>query len=164
MPVISKEMDQKVLQGLVHYGEYKVARMYNLRVTAVRAIKLESLTGTQRLKDSQLSLDMGHFIKPTTKAEHVPNYQPEVGSYDYGALEQRMLAHMTNSTGHALLDMLNQHEIYNPEQLAYALNFDQRIEDHINSLTTEGKLLLLRQLSKGLYEQHINSGSTKPAV
>lgn len=135
MPVISKEMDQKVLQALVHYGEYKVARMYDLRVTAVRAIKMESLTGTQRLKDSQLSLDMGHFIKP-----------------------------VDNTTGHALLDMLNQHEIYNPSQLAYALDIDQRIEDHIHTLTTEGKLLLLRQLSKDLYEQHINPGSTKPTV
>ena len=141
MPVISKEMDQKVLQALAHYGEYKVARMYDLRVTAVRAIKMESLTGTQRLKDSQLSLDLGHFIKPTSKANHV-----------------------FNSTGHALLDMLNQHEIYNPSQLAYALDIEQRIEDHIQTLTTEGKLLLLRQLSKDLYEQHINPASTKPTV
>ncbi len=151
MPVISKEMDQKVLQALVQYGEHKVAAMYNLRVTAVRAIKMESLTGTQRLKDSQLSLDMGHFIKPEIKA----NDQ---------AIKQQVVDCLTNNTGHALLDMLNQHEIYNPSQLAYALDIDQRIEDHIHTLTTEGKLLLLRQLSKDLYEQHINPGSTKPTV
>lgn len=157
MPVISNDMDRKVLEALVTYNEYKVARMYNLRVAAVRAIKLESLTGTQRLKDSQLDLFVREFSKPDIKVA------PTINGEDTNKVLLRQMGSGI-ATGHALLDMLNQHEIYNPEQLAYALNFDQRIEDHINNLTTEGKLLLLRQLTKGLYEQHINSGSTKPTV
>lgn len=157
MPVISNDMDRKVLEALVTYSEYQVARMYNLRVGAVRAIKMESLTGTQRLKDSQLDLFVREFSKPDIKVA------PTINGEDTNKVLLRQMGSGI-TTGHALLDMLNQHEIYNPEQLAYALNFDQRIEDHIHTLTTEGKLLLLRQLSKDLYEQHINPGSTKPTV
>ena len=41
MSVLSKELDRKVRMALETYSEWQVAHIYNLRIGAVRAVKIE---------------------------------------------------------------------------------------------------------------------------
>lgn len=171
MSVISDRMDMQVIRALASSNEYQVAKQFNLRVAAVRAIRAKYSPAEP---DSQLGLD----LKPV-KATPMPE---TIRNMDFSSVENRVLASFFTPDGkatpafwgyvqnyvkrsqHALLDILNQHEIYNPEHLTYALNFSKRIDEYIQTLPIEQRMLMVQQLSKGIYEDHINQTNPQSSV
>lgn len=165
MTVLSEELDIRILQALHCYSEYKVARMYNVRVGAVRAIRME-----HRNKLNQMDLDFGD--SPTGRSisrrndELLQNaMQPykagPVLQYDYSALEDRLCALYAGQTGHTLLDTLREHEIFNQQQLIDALDIDKQAD----SLPAGQALLLARRLLDKVYSDYVNNQTrTSPSV
>lgn len=80
MSLFDKTLEKRILDALKHYGEYQVARMFNLRVAAVREV-------SQRYRMTKVQPDLfkeaePYEFKPIT---HLPQY-------DYQALEEQELA------------------------------------------------------------------------
>lgn len=188
MSVLSKELDRKVRMALETYSEWQVARMYNLRIGAVRAVKIDMLAEMTR---SEINLDLnslrqqdlfqegfklngtvtgrtpsrapeGLHINPRGYEQHLPNL-------DYAGLEARVMAgfftpngqptpafwgfisQYVKKSGHTMLDILHDQEIYAPEQLERALDIDSQLED----MTPEQLASLLHRVSKKVYEHAI---------
>lgn len=186
---LSKDMDRKVRQALGQYSEWQVANMYNIRIGAVRAIKLEMAQErddfVQRQQQEELDLlalratggikihgtvtgrtpsraPEGLHINPRGYEQHLPNL-------DYAGLEARVMAgfftpngqptpafwgfisQYVKKSGHTMLDILHDQEIYAPEQLERALDIDSQLED----MTPEQLASLLHRVSKKVYEHAI---------
>ena len=188
MSVLSKELDRKVRMALETYSEWQVARMYNLRIGAVRAVKIDMLAEMTR---GEINVDLntmrqrdlfredfklhgtvtgrttsrapeGLHINPRGYEQHIPNL-------DYSGLEARVMAgfftpngqptpafwgfisQYVKKSGHTMLDILHDQEIYAPEQLERALDIDSQLED----MTPEQLASLLHRVSKKVYEHAI---------
>lgn len=150
MTIISEEMDAKILKGLNHYNEYQVARMYNLRVGAVRAVKMEAA-------DKQLVLNLKGTTTGRMASTH-PQYA-QLPKVDYKDLENRVWASYCNAQGHSMLDYCNSQGIYNATQLSEALNKTKQINDHIAAMSVQQKLALIGELIKALSNDTINNPS-----
>lgn len=197
MSVLNKELDHKVRVALQNYSEFQVARMFNLRVAAVRAIKIDmiaevsqsSVSMDSRKLQERLQQDLfdhktvtgrlpyefqpAHYEVPRS-FEKAAGYQ-YIKNADYTGLEARVLAGFftpdgqptpafwgfvstwCKKSGHAMLDMLHDNEIFAPEQLARILDLDSRIDD----LTQLQALACLRRLAKKVYTNELkDSGSS----
>ena len=193
MSVLSKELDRKVRMALETYSEWQVARMYNLRIGAVRAVKIEMFDEMTR-KEINVDLNTmrqrelfredfklhdtvtgrtpsrapeGLHINPRGYEQHSPGYQ-QVDA-NYAGLEARVMAgfftpngqptpafwgfisQYVKKSGHTMLDILHDQEIYAPEQLERALDIDSQLED----MTPEQLASLLHRVSKKVYEHAI---------
>lgn len=193
MSVLSKELDRKVRMALETYSEWQVARMYNLRIGAVRAVKIDMLAEMTR---GEINVDLntmrqrelfredfklhgtvtgrtpsrapeGLHINPRGYEQHLPGYQ-QVDA-NYAGLEARVMAgfftpngqptpafwgfisQYVKKSGHTMLDILHDQEIYAPEQLERALDIDSQLED----MTPEQLASLLHRVSKKVYEHAI---------
>ncbi|AQT27873.1 hypothetical protein CB3_031 [Pectobacterium phage vB_PatP_CB3] len=179
---LSKDMDRKVRLALGQYSEWQVASMYNLRVGAVRAIKLE-MDDEHRQFNARIQQDLFRqtFKLSGTVTGRIPSLVPEglhnspreyenhLPSLDYVGLEARVMAGFFTPTGlptpafwgfinqyvkksgHTMLDILHDQEIYAPEQLERALDIDSQLED----MTPEQLASLLHRVSKKVYEHAI---------
>lgn len=171
--VISKEMDSKVRQAIAQgYSEHQVARMYNLRVGAVRAILLEfqrevSATGRYQQQPLDFGRRMHEGLFRQMLDEASVRYQKPnpVLNQDFSGLEARVLAgfftpegqptpafwgyisQYVKKSGHTMLDILHDKEIYAPEQLERALDIDSQIQD----MTQAQRIALLRRLTNAVY-------------
>ena len=188
MSVLSKELDRKVRMALETYSEWQVARMYNLRIGAVRAVKIDMFDEMTR-KEINVDLNTlrqrdlfredfkfhgtvtgrtpsrapeGLHINPRGYEQHLPNL-------DYAGLEARVMAgfftpngqptpafwgfisQYVKKSGHTMLDILHDQEIYAPEQLERALDIDSQLED----MTPEQLASLLQRVSKKVYQNAI---------
>lgn len=195
MSVLSKELDRKVRMALETYSEWQVARMYNLRIGAVRAVKIDMLAEMTR---GEINVDLntmrqrelfredfklhgtatgrtpshapeGLHINPRAYMKSVKEYQPLIPNLDYAGLEARVMAgfftpngqptpafwgfisQYVKKSGHTMLDILHDQEIYAPEQLERALDIDSQLED----MTPEQLASLLHRVSKKVYEHAI---------
>lgn len=193
MSVLSKELDRKVRMALETYSEWQVARMYNLRIGAVRAVKIDMLAEMTR---GEINVDLntmrqrelfredfklhgtvtgrtpshapeGLHINPRGYEQHLPGYQ-QVDA-NYAGLEARVMAgfftpsgqptpafwgfisQYVKKSGHTMLDILHDQEIYAPEQLERALDLDSQLED----MSPEQLASLLQRVSKKVYENAI---------
>lgn len=193
MSVLSKELDRKIRMALETYSEWQVARMYNLRIGAVRAVKIDMLAEMTR---SEINVDLntmrqrelfredfklqgtvtgrtpsrapeGLHINPRGYEQHLPGHQ-QVDA-NYAGLEARVMAgfftpngqptpafwgfisQYVKKSGHTMLDILHDQEIYAPEQLERALDIDSQLED----MTPEQLASLLHRVSKKVYEHAI---------
>lgn len=193
MSVLSKELDRKVRMALETYSEWQVARMYNLRIGAVRAVKIDMLAEMTR---TEINVDLntmrqrelfredfklqgtvtgrtpsrapeGLHINPRGYEQHLPGNQ-QVDA-NYAGLEARVMAgfftpngqptpafwgfisQYVKKSGHTMLDILHDQEIYAPEQLERALDIDSQLED----MTPEQLASLLHRVSKKVYEHAI---------
>lgn len=196
MSVLSKELDRKVRMALETYSEWQVARMYNLRIGAVRAVKIDMLAEMTR---GEINVDLNtmrqrelfredfklhgtvtgqlrnrntqdFYIQPRGCEQHLPNL-------DYAGLEARVVAgfftpngqptpafwgfisQYVKKSGHTMLDILHDQEIYAPEQLEHALDIDSQLED----MTPEQLASLLHRVSKKVYE-HAIADPTGPSA
>ena len=193
MSVLSKELDRKVRMALETYSEWQVARMYNLRIGAVRAVKIDMLAemtrteinvdlNTMRQRDlfredfklqgtvtgrTPSRVPEGLHINPRGYEQHLPGKQ-QVDT-NYAGLEARVMAgfftpsgqptpafwgfisQYVKKSGHTMLDILHDQEIYAPEQLERALDIDSQLED----MTPEQLASLLHRVSKKVYEHAI---------
>lgn len=201
MSVLSKELDRKVRMALETYSEWQVARMYNLRIGAVRAVKIDMLAEMPR---SEINVDLntmrqrdlfwedfklhgtvtgrttshapeGLHINPRGYEQHLSGYQ-QVDA-NYAGLEARVMAgfftpngqptpafwgfisQYVKKSGHTMLDILHDQEIYAPEQLERALDIDSQLED----MTPEQLASLLHRVSKKVYE-HAIADPTGPSA
>ncbi|QYN79823.1 hypothetical protein [Kosakonia phage Kc283] len=179
---LGKDIERKVRQALGQYSEWQVANMYNLRVGAVRAIKLEMEQENRefnaRLQQNLLREDFklhgtvtgrtsyrapeGLYLNPRKSEQHLPNL-------DYAGLEARVMAgfftpngtptpafwgfisQYVKKSGHTMLDILHDMEIYAPEQLQRALDIDSQLED----MSPEQLASLLQRVSKKVYQNAI---------
>lgn len=184
MSVLSKELDRKVRMALETYSEWQVARMYNLRIGAVRAVKIDMLAEMTR---GEINVDLNSlrqqdlfregfklhgtvtgrlrnqntqdfYIQPRGREKHLP-------SLDYTGLEARVVAgfftpdgqptpafwgfinQYVKKSGHVMLDILHDKEIYAPEQLERALDIDSQLED----MTQEQAIALMRRVAAKVY-------------
>lgn len=184
MSVLSKELDRKVRMALETYSEWQVARMYNLRIGAVRAVKIDMLAEMAR---GEINVDLNSlrqqdlfregfklhgtvtgrlrnqntqdfYIQPRVHEQHLPNL-------DYAGLEARVVAgfftpkgqptpafwgfisQYVKKSGHVMLDILHDKEIYAPEQLERALDIDSQLED----MTQEQAIALMRRVAAKVY-------------
>lgn len=201
MSVLSKELDRKVRMALETYSEWQVARMYNLRIGAVRAVKIDMLA---EMTHSEINVDLNtlrqrdlfredfklhgtvtgrtpsraperlHSI-PRRYQQHLPGYQ-QVDA-NYAGLEAHVMAgfftpngqptpafwgfisQYVKKSGHTMLDILHDQEIYAPEQLERALDIDSQLED----MTPEQLASLLHRVSKKVYE-HAIADPTGPSA
>lgn len=201
MSVLSKELDRKVRMALETYSEWQVARMYNLRIGAVRAVKIDMLAEMTR---GEINVDLntmrqrglfqedfklhgtvtgrtpfrapdGLHINPRGYEQHLSGYQ-QVDA-NYVGLEARVMAgfftpngqptpafwgfisQYVKKSGHTMLDILHDQEIYAPEQLERALDIDSQLED----MTPEQLASLLHRVSKKVYE-HAIADPTGPSA
>jgi hypothetical protein len=201
MSVLSKELDRKVRMALETYSEWQVARMYNLRIGAVRAVKIDMLAEITR---SEINVDLntlrqrdlfwedfklqgtvtgrtpsrapeGLHTNPRGYEQHLSGYQ-QVDA-NYAGLEARVMAgffspngqptpafwgfisQYVKKSGHTMLDILHDQEIYAPEQLERALDIDSQLED----MTPEQLASLLHRVSKKVYE-HAIADPTGPSA
>ena len=201
MSVLSKELDRKVRMALETYSEWQVARMYNLRIGAVRAVKIDMLAEMTR---GEIDVDLNTMrqrelfredfklhgtvtgrtpsrapeklhINPRGYEQHLSGYQ-QVDA-NYAGLEARVMAgfftpngqptpafwgfisQYVKKSGHTMLDILHDQEIYAPEQLERALDIDSQLED----MTPEQLASLLHRVSKKVYE-HAIADPTGPSA
>lgn len=114
----------------------------------------DSPTGrsNSRRNDELLQNAMQHIQTGTKKV---------VTPFDYSAIEDRICAFYANQTGHALLDTLREHEIFNQQQLIDALDIDKQAD----SLPAGQALLLARRLLDKVYSDYVNNQTrTSPSV
>lgn len=190
MSVLSKELDQKVRLALQSYSEWQVARMYNLRISAVRAIKIDmtidkhlnvnsrrqqdlfqedlKLHGTATGRKQETPLEMGLRLHENLFKRHdleLARVHKAVSDADYAGLEARVLSgfftpsgrptpafwgylsQYVKKSGHAMLDILHDKEIYAPEQLERALDIDSQLED----MTQQQAIALMRRVAAKVY-------------
>lgn len=166
-----KATEDAVLNALKRYSEYQVARMYGLRVASVRLIRQTALerqcNRTDTLRQQESPLQMGlrlhedlfkHNGTVTGRCYHT---KPK----DFVGLEGRVMAgfftpnglptptfwgfisQYVKKSGHTMLDILHDKEIYAPEQLERALDIDSQIQD----MTQAQRIALLRRLTNAVY-------------
>lgn len=197
MCTLSKDLDYKVRLALESYTEYQVAHMFNLRIGAVRAVKIDMLAKATKEVDANLNNRRQQemfesLFKHKRVTGRTPNLVPEglrvpvvtynertkygnskpgqeFYSQDFAGLEAHVLSgfflpngqptpafwgfvnQYVKKSGHALLDILHDQEIFAPEQLKRALDIDSQLED----MTPEQLASLLHCVSKKVYEHAI---------
>lgn len=179
--------EDAVIVALGRYSEYQVARMYGLRVAAVRRIRQDYETrqrnrsATLRQQESPLQMglrlheDLYGGSSRTAKAPTTYDQWRDlafgkqdsitVPKQDYAGLEARVMAgfftpnglptpafwgfisQYVKKSGHTMLDILHDKEIYAPEQLERALDIDLQIQD----MTQAQRIALLRRLTNAVY-------------
>lgn len=206
MPIISESIDRQVMESFARgYSEHQIARMFNLRVAAVRRIRSE-YSATFRKKQDALSVGerihadlFDNDFRAVRRSTEVPstydlwreiafknpglhgfgavsgrtsgkelNYG-NVPKLDFAGLEAHVLSgfftvngqptpafwgyinQWCKKSGHALLDILHDHEIFAPEQLQRALDIDSQLED----MTPEQLASLLQRVSRKVYQNAI---------
>ena len=212
MSVLSKELDRKVRLALADYSEWQVARMFNLRIGAVRAVKIDMLAETdpdlnfRRQQDLFQDLFKYHGTvtgrvpsRPEPQGLHINHdvykyrgktwnetvmrglvqrsmptpeqsmacsaYTKEFPNLDFAGLEAHVLSgfftpngqptpafwgfisQYVKKSGHVMLDILHDKEIYAPEQLERALDIDSQLED----MTQEQAIALMRRVAAKVY-------------
>lgn len=172
MSVLSKELDRKVRMALETYSEWQVARMYNLRIGAVRAVKIDMLAEMTR---GEINVDLNTMRQRELFREDFKLHDTVTGRCyhikpkDFVGLEARVMAgfftpngqptpafwgfisQYVKKSGHTMLDILHDQEIYAPEQLERALDIDSQLED----MTPEQLASLLHRVSKKVYDNAI---------
>lgn len=205
MCTLSKDLDYKVRLALESYTEYQVAHMFNLRIGAVRAVKIDMLAKATKEVDANLNNRRQQemfesLFKHTGVTGRTLNLVPEglrtpVVNYnertkygnskpgkefynqDFAGLEAHVLSgfflpngqptpafwgfvkQYVKKSGHALLDILHDQEIFAPEQLKRALDIDLLIEE----MTTEQLASIMQRASKKVYQNAI-SNTTDPSA
>lgn len=168
-----KATEDAVLNALKCYSEYQVARMYGLRVASVRLIRQTALerqcnrTDTLRQQESplQMGLRLHEDVFNTYLLQQRTGMRVEIPKQDYAGLEGRVMAgfftpnglptpafwgfisQYVKKSGHTMLDILHDKEIYSPEQLERALDIDSQIQD----MTKAQRIALLRRLTNAVY-------------
>lgn len=168
-----KATEDAVLNALKRYSEYQVARMYGLRVASVRLIRQTALerqcnrTDTLRQQESplQMGLRLHEDVFNTYLLQQRTGMRVEIPKQDYAGLEGRVMAgfftpnglptpafwgfisQYVKKSGHTMLDILHDKEIYAPEQLERALDIDSQIQD----MTQAQRIALLRRLTNAVY-------------
>jgi hypothetical protein len=168
-----KATEDAVLNALKRYSEYQVARMYGLRVASVRLIRQTALerqcnrTDTLRQQESplQMGLRLHEDVFNTYLLQQRTGMRVEIPKQDYAGLEGRVMAgfftpnglptpafwgfisQYVKKSGHTMLDILHDKEIYSPEQLERALDIDSQIQD----MTQAQRIALLRRLTNAVY-------------
>lgn len=168
-----KATEDAVLNALKRYSEYQVARMYGLRVASVRLIRQTALerqcnrTDTLRQQESplQMGLRLHEDVFNTYLLQQRTGMRVEIPKQDYAGLEARVMAgfftpnglptpafwgfisQYVKKSGHTMLDILHDKEIYSPEQLERALDIDSQIQD----MTQAQRIALLRRLTNAVY-------------
>lgn len=220
MPIISESIDRQVMESFARgYSEHQIARMFNLRVAAVRRIRSE-YSATFRKKQDALSVgerihadlfdndfravrrstevpstyDLwreialknpglpgfgtvtgrtpsrapeGLHINPRGYEQHLSGYQ-QVDA-NYAGLEARVMAgfftpngqptpafwgfisQYVKKSGHTMLDILHDQEIFAPEQLERALDIYQQVDD----MDSVQLAALLRVVAQKVYETNV---------
>lgn len=201
MTVISESVDRNVEEALcLGYSEYQIARMYNLRVAAIRAIRVQmqqSVSPTRRNQETPLQMSLRlhedlfrHDLEQESRKYRGESWgevrgrwqaqNPQVQNLpklDYAGLEARVLAgfftpngvptpafwgfisQYVKKSGHAMLDILHDQEIYAPEQLQRALDIDSQLED----MTQEQRIALLRRVTNAVYANAIQDPTSPGA-
>lgn len=206
MPIISENIDEQVIEAYTRgYSEYQIARMFNVRVAAVRRIRSE-YTVTFRKKQDALSIGkrihadlFDNDLRAVRRTTEVPstydlwreiafknpglhgfgtvsgrtsgkelNYG-NVPKLDFAGLEAHVLSgyfttdgqptpafwgyvnQWCKKSGHALLDILHDHEIFAPEQLERALDIYQQVDD----MDSVQLAALLRVVAQKVYETNV---------
>lgn len=178
MPICTEELDKKILADIKSgFSDQSIANFYNVRLSAVRHIRLRHTRSHQ----SELDLVVNHlesmgyeydgrikgrWSSPNPQIQNLPKL-------DYAGLEARALAGLftpngqptpafwgfismyVKKSGHAMLDILHDMEIYAPEQLKVALDIDSKI-DH---MTQEQRIALLRRVTNAVYAHAIKDPS-----
>lgn len=187
MAIFSDSLDEKIKIALNTYSEYQVARMFGVRISGVRAIKVSMQMDSRRQQD----LFREDFKLYGTVTGRTPSHPDQQGLHinpdmykprgfetrhvmfqvdaDYAGLEARVLAGFFTPTGqptpafwgfisqyvkksgHTMLDILHDQEIYAPEQLQRALDIDSQLED----MSPEQLASLLQRVSKKVYQNAI---------
>lgn len=180
MIIISESVDSKVIDALDRgYSEHQVARMFSLRVAAVRRIEGEYSRKGMRdmfsdtLRRRETPLEFGRRLHDdifnTYMRQQQSGLRVEIPKLDYAGLEARVMAgfftpngvptpafwgfisQYVKKSGHAMLDILHDQEIYAPEQLQRALDIDSQLED----MTQEQLIALLRRVTNAVYANAI---------
>lgn len=206
MPIISESIDQQVIASFARgYSEHQIARMFNLRVAAVRRIRSE-YSATFRKKQDTLSVGerihadlFDNDFRAVRRSTEVPstydlwreiafknpdlhnlgavsgrtsgkelNYG-NVPKLDFAGLEAHVLSgfftvngqptpafwgyinQWCKKSGHVLLDILHDHEIFAPEQLERALDIYQQVDD----MDSVQLAALLRVVAQKVYETNV---------
>lgn len=166
---LTKDMELKVRRALLQYSEYQVANMYGLRVGTVRAIKVQMEEERQvpiNFSASESQLEMGLRLHEDLYKRHgTVTGRSKVPDADYVGLEARVLSgffttagrptpafwgylsQYVKKSGHIMLDILHDKEIYAPEQLERALDIDSQLED----MTQEQAIALMRRVAAKVY-------------
>lgn len=164
--------ESSVMSALQRYSEYQVARMFGLRVASVRLIR-QNYEARQRnftasLRKQETPLEMGLRLHENLYKSHdleLARVHKAVSDADYAGLEARVMAgfftpngvptpafwgfisQYVKKSGHTMLDILHDKEIYAPEQLERALDIDSQIQD----MTQAQRIALLRRLTNAVY-------------
>lgn len=151
------------------YG-LRVASVRLIRQTVMNREGSGYISMTGRIKESPLQMGLRPHEdlfnrqeqKEVTFGERYSNQTPNM---DYAGLEARVMAgfftpngvptpalwgylsQYVKKSGHAMLDILHDKEIYAPEQLERALDIDSQIED----MSQAQRIALLRRLSTAVY-------------
>ncbi|QHJ82326.1 MAG: hypothetical protein [Bacteriophage sp.] len=165
--------ETSVMSALKHYSEYQVARMFGLRVASVRLIRQNYLSNqinrspTGRRQDDLFANDL-HALKRSEPVS-TPSPKYEIPKVEYAGLGASILSgfftpdgqptpafwgyvnQWRKQSGHALLDILHDHEIFAPEQLKCALDIYQQV-DNMDSVQLAA---LLRVVSQKVYETNV---------
>lgn len=177
MIIISESVDSKVIDALDRgYSEHQVARMFSLRVAAVRRIEGEYSRKGMRdmfsdtLRRRETPLEVGTRLhRELFKHPGTITGRWQSADMNYAGLEARVMAgfftpngvptpafwgfisQYVKKSGHAMLDILHDQEIYAPEQLQRALDIDSQLED----MTQEQRIALLRRVTNAVYANAI---------
>jgi hypothetical protein len=120
---------------------------------------------------SLLASPTGRINRNTPEGLHINprGYEQHLPKLDYAGLEARVMAgffttdgrptpafwgfisQYVKKSGHTMLDILHDQEIYAPEQLQRALDIDSQIED----MTQEQRIALLRRITNVVYDNAI---------
>lgn len=127
-----------------------------------------SMTGRTKESPLQMGLRLHEDLFNRQKEKAITfgeRYSNQIPNMDYVGLEGRVMAgfftpsgqptpalwgylsQYVKKSGHAMLDILHDKEIYAPEQLERALDIDSQIED----MTQAQRIALLRRLSTAVY-------------
>nr|UVX89069.1 MAG: hypothetical protein [Bacteriophage sp.] len=157
------------------YG-LRVASVRLIRQTVMNREGSGYVSMTGRTKESPLQMGLrlhedlarsNHFIYGGTTRGTIGPFKSmdNLPRQDYAGLEARVMAgfftpngvptpalwgylsQYVKKSGHAMLDILHDKEIYAPEQLERALDIDSQIED----MTQAQRIALLRRLSTAVY-------------
>lgn len=178
MPICTEELDRKILADIKSgFSDQSIANFYNVRLSAVRHIRLRQVRSQQNELDLVVSHmeSLGHRYGGCVSGrwESAKPQVPNLPKLDYAGLEARALAGLftpdgqptpafwgfismyVKKSGHAMLDILHDMEIYAPEQLKIALDIDSKI-DH---MTQKQRIALLRRVTNAVYAHAIKDPS-----
>lgn len=172
---LTNDMKTKVRLALREYSEHQVANMYGLRIATVREVKMEMRQRNEEFnarRQQDLFTNLANDFTVTGRKQETPL---EMGlrlhedlfkrHMDYVGLETHVLSgfftpsgrptpafwgylsQYVKKSGHVMLDILHDKEIYAPEQLKRALDIDSQLED----MTQEQAIALMRRVAAKVY-------------